>query len=123
MSRFEILGSLCPECNNPSCCDTHHDITSISHEFSPLLQTENEHYSQDCQSRSDQPDPVQIEEIQTNMFHNASQTYSQLCDVHNNFNFQHRGIHIANHNIRHLKPKLDDMKVMLSNATFDNWCL
>lgn len=31
-------------------------------------------------------------------------------------NFQHRGIHIANLNIRHLKPKLDDVKIILDHV-------
>ena len=34
--------------------------------------------------------------------------------IENEFNFKHRGLHIVNLNIRHLKPKIDDMKVMLS---------
>ena len=30
--------------------------------------------------------------------------------------FLNRGIHIANLNIRHLKPKLDEIKIMLSSS-------
>ena len=35
------------------------------------------------------------------------------------FKFDHRGIHIANINIRHLKPKVDQIKIMLQKSNID----
>ena len=36
--------------------------------------------------------------------------------INTDMQYNHRGIHIANMNIRHLKPKLDDMKILLDSA-------
>ena len=32
------------------------------------------------------------------------------------FDFKHRGFHMANLNIRHIKPKVDNMKIMLDKS-------
>ena len=37
----------------------------------------------------------------------------------NEFKFNRRGVHIANINIRHLKPKLDQVKIMLQGSAVD----
>ena len=34
----------------------------------------------------------------------------------NNFDFKHRGFHIANLNIRHIKPKIDELKIILDQG-------
>ncbi|MCW4336379.1 MAG: reverse transcriptase domain-containing protein [Candidatus Thiodiazotropha endolucinida] len=36
--------------------------------------------------------------------------------VQTNINFKHRGIHFCNLNIRHLKPKIDDIKLLLNQT-------
>ena len=40
-------------------------------------------------------------------------------DFLNEFKFSRRGVYIANFNIRHLKPKLDQVKIMLQGSTVD----
>ena len=40
-------------------------------------------------------------------------------NLQNEFKFDHRGIHIANINIRHLKPKVDQIKIMLQESNID----
>lgn len=37
-------------------------------------------------------------------------------NLRNELKFQRRGIHIANLDIRHLQPKLDDIKLMLDKS-------
>ena len=44
---------------------------------------------------------------------------SEPQNFQNDFKFEHRRIHVANINIRHLKPKLDQVKIMLHGSTID----
>ena len=47
------------------------------------------------------------------------QATSSPQNFQNDFKFDHRGIHIANVNIRHLKPKIDQIKIMLQGSSID----
>ena len=41
----------------------------------------------------------------------------------NKYKFGRRGVHIANISIRHLKQKLDHVKIMLHESDIDNFCV
>ena len=51
-------------------------------------------------------DPVSVK-TKSNLFE------TEQPPTRNNFDFKHRGFHIANLNIRHIKPKIDELKIIL----------
>lgn len=49
-------------------------------------------------------------------FYKSANNISSMPNTEYELNFQHRGIHIGNLNIRHLKPKLDEVKILLNSS-------
>ena len=52
---------------------------------------------------------------------NINNTPSVSQHFRNEFKFNRRGVHIANINIRHLKPKLNQVKIMLQGSVVDSF--
>lgn len=47
---------------------------------------------------------------------NSKETYQQAINNETEIVFNQRGLHVVNLNVRHLKPKMDDMKIMLGKS-------
>ena len=123
INKFNILTSLCNVCNSLDCDEhIHTDPTKTTEYYihNPILSVKE---------ISDNSDSVIVD-------NEASETISdtQLTDTSSSTNnehtentnladrssirgleFQRKGMHISNLNIRHLKPKLDDVKLLLNS--------
>lgn len=122
-NKFHILYSICSDCNKTNCTDDSHKLC-ISQESqvenepqvetktlkdSPLnrskctLNIRNDQHNHQCLTSGDtNKDP-----INSNL---------NMSNAKSEFNFKRRGIHIVNLNIRHLKPKLDEIKLLLDRS-------
>ena len=92
-TSFFCLSQVCTECNSTSCNNIKHLVNDVSSEV--MSQTES-HSTIDKEDDNNQ---------------NIESSKNQ-----EGFSFQSRGIHIVNLNIRHLKPKVDEMKVLLPES-------
>ena len=82
----DSLSQVCTECNSTSCNTIEHLVNDVSSEV--ISQTES-HSTIDKEDDNNQ---------------NIESSKNQ-----ERFSFQSRGIHIVNLNIRHLKPKVDEV--------------
>ena len=136
-NKFHPLITLCCECNTPLCNDINHqstdknmtstclhpiDIGKSSHmsnmtDFSTNANhpTDNRDYSPNVNHSTNNVDVI---EQSSNTDYSDKQATSSPQIFQNDFN-NHRGIHMANVNIRHLKPKLDEIKIMLRGSSLD----
>ena len=92
-NQFFCLSHVCTECNSTSSDDIKHLVNDVSSEG--ISQTES-HSTIDKEDDNNQ---------------NIERSRNQ-----EGFSFQSRGIYIVNLNIRHLKPKVDELKVLLPES-------
>ena len=92
-NQFFCLSQVCTECNSTSCNTIEHLANDVSSEV--ISQTES-HSTIDKEDDNNQ---------------NIESSKNQ-----EGFSFQSRAIHIVNLNIRHLKPKVDELKVLLPES-------
>ena len=92
-NHFFCLSQVCTECNSTSCNTTEHLFNDVSSEV--ISQTESH---------------SAIDKEDDNNKNIESSKYQE------GFSFQSRGIHIVNLNIRHLEPKVDELKVLLPES-------
>ena len=88
-NKFAFLNELCSDCNSLSCNNTEHQINFTIPEASVDSTFQSPIIENDYRSNN--------------------------TDKGRNF-IQHRSIHITNLNIRHIKPKLDELKILLSES-------
>ena len=98
---FRILSTVCTECNlvhfdNPKDISCNEICSNLSlHNLSTIVTEDTEQTQFSCNIiREEARPPIQI---------------------NSEIPFKHRGIHVVNLNIRHVKPKLDELKIMFEN--------
>ncbi|MCU7800562.1 MAG: reverse transcriptase family protein [gamma proteobacterium symbiont of Lucinoma myriamae] len=94
-SRFEILNTLCTECNRATCNDHSESCTLTKEIFS---------------------DTFDVNYNTTLLKDKKIDTDETQTKLGNELKFPQRGIHISNLNIRHLKPKIDDVRLLLNKS-------
>ena len=137
LSKFFPLTTLCSECNLPSCCDISHksfntesinDLTdpigsttspNSSEKIRAVVHTPNGYHQRTdnpaiCQPNTSNESEQPSHSVNTDLHTNTSQH-----NIQTDFKFDHRENHIVNVNIRHLKPKLDQIKIMLQGSVID----
>ena len=78
--------------------------------------TNNRDYSPNANHSTNNLD---VTEQSSNTDYSDIQATSSPQNFQNDFKFNHREIHITNVKIRHLKPKLDQVKIMLQGSSID----
>ena len=123
---FFLFRTICSDCNTTKCehlssnISNVQDIQSSNKDLSESLKigTESmathlpEVYDNDCQQNNKPVPPSSTNNINRPLTPKSDDSQSN-CQSKCEFEFKRRGIHIANLNIRHLKPKVDNMKVLL----------
>ena len=138
LSKFHPLLNLCCECNSLLCSNINHQIINsestsyMPDKIAPCISSDTSK-STDYSSSSYLLNHTTAIETSTSSNHqtkNFDETVKpplpENTGIHtgensfqNKFKFDHRGIHIANINIRHLKPKVDQIKIMLQESNID----
>ena len=138
-SVFEILKRICSNCNELDCeCCNNYTIDTPSINESGTFASELSAQTEDCILLNSSVNPIGSNSpsvsqctllAQATNYDNDNQMLSSrsidyISDApgadntsmfrkQNELNFEHRGIYIVNLNVRHLKPKIDDVKIML----------
>ena len=126
---FNLLGTICSDCNTIDC---YHAVTQTDSAFVNLISEENESLNHEAESDSISTQILEghgnftqasIKTVQSNSANHydspiSTKPVNSQSNSSNNcaFEFKRRGTHIANLNIRHLKPKVDNMKILLNQA-------
>ena len=121
--RFQLLSSLCSECSLESCNHNHYSPKKDDSD-SELSITDNVMEvttSSKLLKQSQIPSSPSLNEpcLPVNSFDSEpepSHTHTEPISKHTftDINFKHRGIYFWNLNIRHLKAKIDDIRIILS---------
>ena len=104
-NKILILHDVCDECYSTVCTDTNHMNISSQPTYSEAECIDSLHSDKTAlgESHTDstqQDTPQQISNDSHSCF---------------DFNFRYRGIHMTTPNSKHLKPKLDEVKLLLSS--------
>ena len=129
-SKFDILASLCSERKSTNCDAMYHichgehtcNIQSIVREHN-----KTEVYSETNMSTTQLTEVIDLNNDTGNTSHVHPKNLNVKPPLNENsnrntqsamqkFNFQRRGLHLSTINICHLKPKLDEIKLLLSSA-------
>ena len=113
-NKFLLLDRLCPECNREEGdhnsqsmgCESNNDANNCQFNDEVTVNKQSLNQSQTIYRLA--PSPSTLGPEQTNP---QSKSASQL-----DIKFKRRGIHFCNLNIRHLKPKIDEMKLLLYSS-------
>ena len=129
INKFEILTSLCNDCNSLE-CEEHINTNTTKTEHciqNPIVSVNETNESSDASNSIldltilDNEDSESIFGTQvtdtrslTNNEHTENTNIADTSPLRG-LEYQRKGIHISNLNICHLKPKLDDVKLLLSS--------
>ena len=125
-SKFYILTDVCWECSTLSCrVRSHHSLSNESqHDCNSSVCDDAEPCTAPVEtsvSHCTEPDinlnKDDIHSINPSISYRVNNmSPSNLKLIRDSLTFHQRGIHISNLNIRHLKPKLDDVKIILNGT-------
>ena len=123
-AKYHLLSWLCSECNDPQCnnsnqqnkCSSISNTVQLEENVPGNITTNNITNSTHSESSNTSRDTNEHIACRNHDDGNIT-TVSQ--DFLNEFKFSRRGVHIANFNIRHVKPKLDQVKIMLQGSAVD----
>ena len=123
--KYFALSWLCSECNDPLCCDSKNQNTCSPLKSTSLQLNDNRHDNKTTDTINEIGN-IQVSTIVTGA--NEQPLSRNTNDINvtsaselfsNKFKFDRRGVHIANLNIQHLKPKLDQVNIMLHESDID----
>ena len=140
LSKFHLLLNLCCECNSLICSNINHQIINsestsyMPDKIAPCISSDTSKsadYLSYLLNHTTAIDTSTSSNHQINDFDEAVKPplpenpgiRTDGNSLQNEFKFDHRGIHIANINIRHLKPKVDQIKIMLQGLCYKNLIL
>ena len=123
--KYFALSWLCSECNDPLCCDSNNQNACSQLKSTSLQLNENRHDNKTTDTINEIGN-IQVSTIVTDANEQPLSRNNNDINVtpdselfSNKFKFDRRGVHIANLNIRHLKPKLDQVNIMLHESDID----
>lgn len=120
--NFHVLSTLCSECHIVSCtktCQYNGPLAgALDSVQSSTLMPSTEHPTNNSNAAKINivPSFAYPDHDDSNLNSSDANVSSETEKPHTELSYKYRGIHIANLNIRHLKPKLDDLKFLLDNA-------
>ena len=123
INKFDILTSLCNDCSSLDCDEhIHTDPTKTTeyYIYNPILSVKETSANSDSvivgNEASEIISDTQVTDISssTNSEHTENTNLADTSPIRG-FEFQRKGMYISNFNIRHLKPKLDDVKRLLNS--------
>ena len=90
---------------------------SLSNAFDPLLHDERD-ATDAIQNNADQPSVLPENHSSDCLTPDSASSYietsnNSISNVHREFTFHKKGIHVANLNVRHILPKLDELQITL----------
>ena len=88
-------------------------------QYHNLPHSQNEYHKRTDNPAICQPNTPNESEQPSHSVNTDLHTNTSQHKIQTDFKFDHRGIHIVNVNIRHLKPKLDQIKTMLQGSVID----
>ena len=123
--KYFTLSWLCSECNDQLCCDSNNQNACSQLKSTSLQLNDNRHDNKTTDTINEIGN-IQVSTIVTDANEQPLRRYTNDINVtsdselfSNKFKFDRRGVHMANLNIRYLKPKLDQFNIMLHESDID----